>query len=502
MTLFPRPADRPLLAFHLDDDIFEREHIKTSLESNTLGVPFKLESFATVASLKERLRRAPEPDLVILDLQIDATELAGIAVARACRERFPQVPILIRSTIDDAQTVSQCIQAGADDFISKTSDKGETCLRVASTLRLINQRRGIFAPSDAEEHSRRPIGKTMESVSARVPLINSAVSAIHISGASGTGKEVVADLFAASLPKNTPFIRVNCGAIAPSLLQSELFGYAKGAFTGALAPKTGLLEGAHGGWIFLDEVATLTSEAQVALLRALENHEIIRVGDTQPRKVQVRVLSATNESLAELSASGKFRKDLWQRLCETTIELPPLAARTDEIAPLVHHFCRTMAGGPYTITQPTLDILCQLPWKDGNIRELRNCLRAMTEMHVNKQLTPLSLPERLWDTLAMPSPPPSEAPLAQDDDTPTLRAGRLTVGLIEGAPLVYERLCGTLLVELIRMVVAEQGPQSLRSLSKTIHLSRSTLSGRLKDLVREQIVSMEELEKLVGISES
>ena len=149
----------------------------------------------------------------------------------------------------------------------------------------------------------------------------------------------------------------------------------------------------------LDEVATLSSPAQVALLRALENQEIRPVGASKEKKVEVRIISATNESLAQLVEQGKFRADLWQRLCEATIELPPLRDRMEELPTIVNHFCSQMNYGPYSITQEAMSLLKEYDWRRGNIRELRNCLRAMTEGAIEGVLSPASIPKHIWRSI-------------------------------------------------------------------------------------------------------
>ncbi len=159
------------------------------------------------------------------------------------------------------------------------------------------------------------------------------------------------------------------------------------------------MEAASGGWLFLDEVASLSSAAQIALLRVLENQEIIRVGETQARKVKVRILSATNEPLAEMVKAGKFRRDLWQRLVEEEIILPPLRESKEEIPALIEHFCKKMDGCPYSIFPEAIDVLKSYGWADGNVRELRNTLRAITILHVKKTLSISAMPQRVWKAL-------------------------------------------------------------------------------------------------------
>lgn len=216
------------------------------------------------------------------------------------------------------------------------------------------------------------------------------------------------------------------------------------------------------------------------------------------------MLSATNEPLPRLVQEGRFRHDLWQRLCEAEIYVAPLAERQDEIEELVRFFCRIMPGGPYEITGPALDVLCNTPWKAGNVRELRNCLRAMTELHINRLLTPLSIPERVWEQFGDKSE--RNAAISACDNAPAAsrecvtRASELIVKL-DGGPVSFEHLSDLLLMELIRKIVAHEGCHSLRSLAKTIGMSRSTLSVRLKGLVRRKAVELSELASLVGMTE-
>ena len=493
-----------LKVLHLDDDPFELERVKNALETNALDCTFTVESVNNVIDYRQKLSHYP--DIVILDIHVNDPQFTGITLTRDTRESAPDTVILMCSTADDLRTIADCLNADADDFISKMSDKGELSLRVFNSYRLATMKRGgNFTAKAVNKDKPLPVGTTMERIARRIPLIlDSAISAIFITGESGTGKEVVADLIGSALPPDTPFIKVNCGAIAPSLLESELFGHVKGAFTGATADKRGLLEAASGGWIFLDEVATLSPSAQVALLRVLEDHTVLRVGSTKPVALDLRVLSATNEPLETLVQDGKFRADLLQRLRETEINLPPLRQRPDEIPALVERFCNKMHGGPYAVSGPAMAILTSSSWRAGNIRELRNCLRAMTEMHVNKLLTPLSIPERIWEEIG-------ENPEAQTQDQTEIKP-QVTLNNADDHDIVipwkfndkqtYEQLTDLLLLTMTRKVAARNGRLSLRSLAQTIGMSRSTLSSRLKNLVHRNLISTNELSQLVGINEA
>lgn len=502
-----------LRVLHLDDDPFELERVNSALEKNTLDCAFKVESVGTAADYYKRLMAKPRPDVVILDIHIGDGE-GGVAVAGATRKASPETVILMCSTADDISTIADCLNSGADDFISKLSDKGELSLRVFNSYRLAKLKAGadVFGDPEVPRSKLTPVGSTMEKVARRVPLIAaSAITAVFVRGESGTGKEVVVDRFAGSLPSATPFVKVNCGAIAPTLLESELFGHVKGAFTGATGDKRGLLEAASGGWIFLDEVATLSPSAQVALLRVLENQEVLRVGSTKPVSISARVLSATNEPMEKMVKEGRFRSDLWQRLREAEIVLPPLRDRPEEIPALVQHFCKTMAGGPYEVSGPVMEVLCNVSWRDGNIRELRNCLRAMTEMHVNRLLTPLAIPERIWEELGdKPSASEdAEAKAAEAKASGSASAANGARSAAQGIQLSwdqseaqnYDYLADCLLLEMTRKLAHERGKQSLRGLAQAIGMSRSTLSGRFKAMVHKNIVELSELAKIVGISE-
>jgi len=492
-------SENVLKVLHLDDDPFELERMQRMLADNQLGPQWLVEGVTRLSDYLPRLEKF-SPDIVILDIHLSNDGSSGIQVVDETRRRHPDTVILMCSAMDDVGTIAHCLGLGADDFISKRSDRAELNLRVFQSYQLARLKRGLADSSPrlaVRRGAPKGAGPTFERIANRVPrILESAVSAVHVEGESGTGKEVVADLFASHLPEETPFVKVNCGAITPTLLESELFGHVRGSFTGALTDKKGLIEAASGGWIFLDEVASLSPSAQVALLRVLENQELRRVGANTTLRVQVRVLSATNEPLKDLVAQGKFRRDLWQRLSETEIPLPPLRERAGEIPILIRHFCATMPGGPFQITETALEVLANLPWKSGNIRELRNCLRAMTELHVNKLLTPIAIPERIWK---QNEEVPAESEEAESAVITPI--GGMVLQVPARPPLHFDTLADLLLLDLIRKLTAGPGKTSLRKLAKEIGMSRSTLSGRLKMMVHKGIAELKELTQLVGISE-
>ena len=229
----------------------------------------------------------------------------------------------------------------------------------------------------------------------------------------------------------------------------------------------------------------------------MENRTFRRLGCSVEQQIDVRVISATNESIENLVEKGIFRLDLWQRLCEADIFLHPLRDRKEDIGPLVSHFVKTMRGGPYTIDPIALGVLCEMNWSQGNIRELRNCLRAMTEKATNKYLTVNSIPERvLKHNLNIYT---SSFETAEYDDCPD---SAFEIAWKGNSLPKFEHLSEILLLELIRRGFDLNGKTSLRKLSKEIGISRTTLSSRVKNLHKAGYIEMSELNKMVGMTGS
>ena len=226
--------------------------------------------------------------------------------------------------------------------------------------------------------------------------VASSTATVLIHGETGTGKELIARIIHEHSPRaNNPFITVNCGALSESLLESELFGHVKGAFTGAINDRKGRFEAAHGGTIFLDEIGEVSPGMQVRLLRVLQEMEIERVGDTKTRKLDVRVVAATNRVLEKEVEKGTFRADLYYRLNVIYVQIPPLRNRVEDIPHLVEHFlgvyCQRNTKYIESVSREVLEALCQYPWP-GNVRELENCIEKIVVMAPGKELTPDLLP--------------------------------------------------------------------------------------------------------------
>lgn len=493
-----------LKVFHLDDDPFQLDRVHAALEKNAIDGEFHVSSFEEPAELLQKIREGHIPDVVILDIHVDERKDGGIVVAKEVRQLTNQTTIIMCSNADDVRTITKCLTSGADDFISKNSDRGELSLRVLNSYHLAQSKKGRSTAQDLQVLHRSSLrslplhaGQTCNGIAGRMPrIIASAISTMHVSGESGVGKEIVADILEAHLPDKTPFVRVNCAAISPGVIESELFGHIKGAFTGAVNERRGYFESASGGWIFLDEVATLSLSTQAALLRVIENQEVIRVGSTTALPINIRILSAANQSLAEMVGRGQFRQDLWQRLCEIEIKIPPLRERKEEIPAIIEYFVSQMPKGPYQITRPALEILAGLEWSHGNVRELRNCLRAMTEFQVDRLLTPLSIPAHIL-----------EQEESREGDVPlkTSETGRQNQSFqVEYRSLEkFEDAEDRLLVAVIENLAQRQGGKlSLRSLSRELSIARSTLSERCRRISAKGLITFERLALMVNISES
>ena len=475
---------------HFDDDSFEIERMRRHLDPNR----YEFKSCNQFGEFLNVINHELfEPDVFIQDVFLDDTERDGIAVIQTIRERFPYAVIIVSSSLDDPRTIARAFSVGADDFISKICEEFEVDFRIQNALRVSQLKRNVLdssTRSNPKIFAEDVIGATMQRLAQRIPrLMESAINAVFVGGESGTGKEVVASLFQRNIPPSTPFVRVNCGSFATGILESELFGHVRGSFTGAVADKKGWIESADGGWIFLDEIATLSSSAQVALLRALENQEVTRVGSTKTITVNFRLISATNENIELLVEEKKFRGDLWQRLRETEILLPPLRDRKDEIPEIIQYFLKIMRGGPYTISGPTLSVLGAYDWPQGNVRELRNCLRAMTEFSANKQLTPITIPQRIF-----------KEEQTQENVAADFSADKIGVNFPKSSPFKFAEMEDELLVCCVEKVASHFGNLTLRQLSTTMGMSRSTLTSRIKEMMRSGRMDPSRIEKILNLS--
>ncbi len=345
-------------------------------------------SAADSAACARALLEAGAFDLVISDYRLEdgtGMDLLEVVKKRGLGGDPDFIMITAYGTIDIAV---EAMRLGAWDFVTKPLDSDEFRLKVEKALdvratRTENRRldaENAYLREEVEERFGDIVGKSpqMQTVFQSIHKIAATNSAAFLHGESGTGKEMVARAIHRQSPRaGGPFIKVNCSALAETLLESELFGHERGAFTGAIKERRGRFELAHGGTLFLDEIADIPPSVQIRLLRVLQEKEIERVGGERTIKVDVRIISATNRDLAEAVAKGTFREDLYYRLHIVPLRIPPLRERQGDIELLVRHFLRTIAketGKRITgINEEALRLLQAYPWP-GNVRELENAI--------------------------------------------------------------------------------------------------------------------------------
>jgi DNA-binding NtrC family response regulator len=328
-----------------------------------------------------KLREAPR-DLVLTDLRLP--KLDGVALLREGRQARPDARWIVITAHGSIANAVEAMKAGASDYLTKPlSGPEELRLAVARVLREADAESRLALHAEEERRERPPeelvfAGAAMAPVRALVERVAPAPATVLISGASGTGKELIArTIHAWSQRREAPFVAVHCAALPESLLESELFGHERGAFTGASAGRKGRFELADGGTLFLDEIGEVPAAMQVKLLRVLQEQEFERLGGTRPVRVDVRLVAATNRDLRALVAEGRFREDLFYRLNVFPVQLPPLAERRDALRQLVPWFVRRFAARSAKpeplVTTEALEALEEYAWP-GNVRELQNVL--------------------------------------------------------------------------------------------------------------------------------
>ncbi len=323
-------------------------------------------------------------DIVITDLMMDG--IGGLEILAHAKRELPDAEIVILTGHGTIKTAVTAMQAGAATYLTKpldihelrmVVDKASQSQRLArSNLELQRQLNEKFGFEGVIGNS-----KSMHNVIAKLRQLAPTSASALILGESGTGKELVAKALHVNSPrKNKPFVALNCAALSENILESELFGHIRGAFTGAERERKGWFEHANGGTLFLDEVGDIPLPTQVKLLRVLESGEIVRVGSNEPLRVNVRLISATNRDLADAIATGSFRHDLYHRLKVVTIKLPALRERKEDIPLLIDHFLKIFSTSHEkkikSYTPAVRRILTNAPWP-GNVRELRNVIESM-----------------------------------------------------------------------------------------------------------------------------
>lgn len=336
------------------------------------------------------LARQQRPDIVLMDVCLPGID--GVNALGKIREMGPTPPpVVIMTAFGSLDVAVRSLSAGAFDYLPKPFDLEQAVDVVA---RALTRSRPTAAPAEALAGESRLLGRSavMQRVFKEIALVADTDAAVLITGESGTGKELVGDaIHIHSRRRGGPFIPICLGALSPQLIESELFGHVKGAFTGAESPRLGLLQMADKGTVFLDEIGDVPLPIQVKLLRALERKEVTPVGDPRPRPSDFRVVAATNRSLPELVAQGEFRADLFFRLSAFQLQLPPLRSRGDDITLLAEHFLRQVAPQSAGFSEECLRELHARAWP-GNVRELRNAVEHAAILARQEVVTAQHLP--------------------------------------------------------------------------------------------------------------
>jgi two-component system, NtrC family, response regulator HydG len=380
--------DEPVLLKALEALLAKKGHVVTAVDSPITAT-----------------QRLAQEDFDVALLDVKMPDLSGLELLTAVKHRRPEVEVIMMTGHATVETALAAVKAGAYDYLTKPFDDVELVARVvakaAERKQLFDRNRELETALRQKEGAPAGDGLVgnsgpMREVTRMIDAVAYSAATVLVQGESGTGKELVARALHAKSPRRgQPFVALNCGALTETLLESELFGHVKGAFTGAQRDQKGLFDAADGGTIFLDEIGDIPPATQVRLLRVLQEGELKRVGSADSIRVDVRVIAATHRDLPKLVKSGKFREDLFYRLNVIAIPLPPLRERIEDVPLLAHHFLRRyterLGKKVKTVSPEAIELLCGYRWP-GNVRELENALERAVVLCRGESITPADLP--------------------------------------------------------------------------------------------------------------
>jgi len=406
-------ADRLLV---VDDEPSMREFLEIFLAQDGYEV-------VTASSGEEgfKVYRELEPDLILTDVKMPG--MSGLDLIREIHALDPSIPIIAITAYASADDAIRAVREGAYDYLSKPFQIEDLRIIIRNALearRLRRENVELRRSIDEQHRFGEIIGKSPQMVEVfnLISRIASSKANVLVIGESGTGKELVARaIHKRSSRADRPFVTVNCTAIPETLLESEMFGHLKGSFTGAVANKQGLVEAAHTGTLFLDEVGDISLSIQAKLLRFLQGREFRRVGGTDERKTDVRIIAATNKKLEKEMEEGNFREDLYYRLNVIRIRLPPLREREEDIPLLMDHFLKKFAAEQAKnikkVSSLVMRVLCNYHYP-GNIRELENIIERCVTLEQSDQLTAENLPPKLIEGAHVTSGPLGDSDIPYD----------------------------------------------------------------------------------------
>jgi two-component system nitrogen regulation response regulator GlnG len=456
----------------IDDDHSIRWVLEKALQKDNMAVT----TFDSGNGVLEALKKQ-EPDTLIADIRMPG--LNGLELLARIREHYPYLPVIIMTAHSDLDSAVAAYQGGAFEYLPKPFDVDEAVAlvrRACNLRRQQSERSEISAPQTPEIIGEAP---AMQDVFRAIGRLSRSHITVLINGESGTGKELVARALHRHSPRsNKPFIALNMAAIPKDLLESELFGHERGAFTGAQSSRQGRFEQADGGTLFLDEIGDMPQELQTRLLRVLAEGEFYRVGGHTPTRVNVRVIAATHQDLEQRVRAGLFREDLFHRLNVIRIHLPPLRQRREDIPPLMRHFltmaARELDVEPKVLRPDVESYLSRLDWP-GNVRQLENLCRWLTVMASGREVHLDELPSDLRDQPVTPSSRNDWEDALQLWASQTLARGEDHI--LDKALPAFERI-------LIRVALEKTGGHR-QDAAKLLGWGRNTLTRKIKELEME-----------------
>ena len=447
----------------------------------------------TAGTIDEGWRQVEEnrPDVIVLDLQLP--DGSGLSLFDRIRAADPKRPVIFLTAHGTTETAIEAMKRGAFDYIGKPFELEQMSALLERAFEAARLMRAPAALPD-DLPTDRIVGRSplIREVCKQIGRVAPLDVIVLILGESGTGKELVARaIYKHSQRANNPFLAVNCAAIPEGLVESELFGHEPGAFTGAGQLRIGRFEQANGGTLFLDEIGDMPLAAQAKILRFLEDQTFQRVGGGKPISTRVRILAATNHNLEQLIADGRFRSDLYYRLKEVTIRVPPLRDRSEDIAELAHHFlfqfARDVGRDVCGFAPEVLEIFRSFPWP-GNVRELRGAIKEAALRTTGRTIQAEFLPAEFVDAGAVAAHSPSAS---NSDRRDNLAANnrhseldiveRIETMLNAGEMKLYDRLVGVVERELITRVLRHTRGH-LGNACERLGIDRKTLRNKLRDL--------------------
>ncbi len=467
----PHSADVARTVWIVDDDRSIRWVLEKALSRE--GIPHK--SFASAYEALQALA-VSEPQVLVSDVRMPGE--SGLELLAKVKERCPQLPVIVMTAYSDLDSAVAAFQGGAFEYLAKPFDVDHAVAlirRAISETPMAAPTNGAHAPEATEMLGQAP---AMQEVFRAIGRLSQSSATVLITGESGTGKELVAHALHRHSPRAAgPFVAINTAAIPKDLLESELFGHERGAFTGAQAMRRGRFEQADGGTLFLDEIGDMPPDLQVRLLRVLSDGEYYRVGGHAPLKANVRIIAATHQNLEQRVRQGLFREDLMHRLNVVRLRLPPLRERAEDIPPLVLHFlrksARELAVEPKQISAEALKLLQAFAYP-GNVRQLENVCHWLTVMAPGQRVDVADLPPEVRE------PATAIATAGESGWLPALDR-ELAQALTRGEREVGDRLERDFEAALIRRALAHTGGHRMEA-ALLLGWGRNTLTRKIQEL--------------------